>query len=120
MSLPYPRCGEHEIHPAHHEDAARPCPGWTAEQKTVRDLVTGVRECVRENYGPGEPLPGGLRVEMHPSVYQMLMTDPDVWDEPDRAPVVTDFFPVLVRVTTDVKRGAWRLVIVAEEVLLEG
>ena len=88
------------------------------EGKTA--LITGVREYVRENYAPPREPPAGLRVEMHPSVRRLLMVDPDLWEPPVRERDETGFFPVPVRVTADLKPGAWRLVIVTEEVLLEG
>jgi hypothetical protein len=121
MSLPYPRCGRnYEPHLSHYIGNGQECPGWTVDQKLVRDLITGVREYVREHYAPGEPCPDGLRVEMHPSVRRLLMTDPDLWERPGRECELDDWFPVPAKVTTDVPPGKWRLVIVTEEVLLEG
>ena len=121
MSLPYARCGRNdEIHLEHYAGYGHHCPGWTAEQKLVRDLITGVREYVREHYAPREPLPAGLRVEMHPDVRRMLMVDLDLWERPGREREMGDWFPVPARVTTEMKPGTWRLVIVTEEVLLDG
>lgn len=124
MSLPYPRCGNdalHEKHPYQRGSAADwgDCPGWTAEQKLVRDMITGVREYVREHYLPGQPLPEGLRVEMHPDVRRLLMVDPDLWERPGRECELDNWLPVPTRVTTDMKPGTWRLVIVIEEVLMD-
>lgn len=124
MSVPWPRCGDNDPHPAHpalSADFSAPgCPGWTVEQKAVRDLITGVREYVREHWTRSEPPPEGLRVEMHPDVRRLLMTDQDLWERPGWECGMEDWFPVPAKVTTDVKPGTWRLVIVTEEVLLEG
>jgi hypothetical protein len=124
VGIPYPRCGNelpHDPHPAHTADFAAPdCPGWTAGQRTVRRLITGVREYTHEHYAPGEPYPEGLRVEMHPDVCHLLLRDGDLWEGPSRKADVTDWLPVPVKITTDMKRGQWRLVIVTEEVRLDG
>jgi hypothetical protein len=124
VSLPWPRCGNydtHPAHPAHTADFSAPyCPGWTAEQKLVRDLITGVREYTHEHWMPREPLPEGLRVEMHPSVRRLLMVDPDLWERPGRERTVDDWLPVPAMISSELKPGTWRLVIITEEVLLEG
>lgn len=124
MSVPWPRCGNNDPHPTHPalsaDFSAPDCPGWTIEQKTVRDLITGVREYVSGHYAPPRERPEGLRVEMHPSVRRLLMTDPDLWGGPGWETSADDFLPVPARVTVDLKPGTWRLVIVTEDVLLEG
>jgi hypothetical protein len=123
VSLPYPRCHDDTPHGPHPEISGLPgqdCPGWTAEQKTVHDLIAGVQAYVREHWNPREPRPEGLRVEMHPDVHRLLMRDPDLWNRPERESALEDWFPVPAKVTTDVAPGKWRLVIITEEVLLEG
>ena len=67
-------------------------------------------------------LPPGMRVEMHPLVRHVLMADPDLWEPgwPLARNDVTGWFPVPVKVTMDLGKGEWRLVIVTEEVLLAG
>lgn len=82
----------------------------------------GVREYVQEHYnssGTKLRLPDGLRLEVHPAVQRVLMTDPDLWERPGRETALDDFFPVPVRVDYELKRQ-WRLVIVTEEILLAG
>lgn len=92
------------------------------QQQVVRHLVTSVNEYVQEHYNPDGKLrlPDGLRLEMHPDVRRFLMIDPDLWERPGRESGLGDWFPVPVRVTTDLENGRWRLVVVTEEVLLEG
>lgn len=86
----------------------------------VRHLVTSVNEYVQEHYNPYGLLPAGLRLEVSPQVRYLLMRDQDLWERPGREGALEDFFPVPVRVTTDLGKGRWRLVIVTEEVLLGG
>ena len=127
MPVPWPRCGDETPHPGHPAvtaDFSVPgCPGWTEGQQRVRRLILGVRKYMNEHYPRPAPLPAGLRLEMHPSVRRLLMTDPDVW-EPGwgAAGDAEDFFLLLpARVTVeDMKPGGWRLVIVTEEILLTG
>lgn len=125
MSIPWPRCGDEEPHPAHRGPAGHDCPGWTEEQQLIRHLVTSVNEYVREHYplsGPPyrRPLPDGLRLEMHHSLRRLLMTDPDLWERPGLETNVGDWFLVPVKVTTDLKADQWRLVIVTEKILMLG
>jgi hypothetical protein len=125
VSIPWPRCGDEKPHPAHQPASGHDCPGWTVQQQVVRHLVTSVNEYVREHYPLGgppyrRPLPDGLRLEMHPDVRRALMRDPDLWELPGQASGLGDWFPAPVRVTTDLENGRWRLVIVTEEVLLDG
>jgi hypothetical protein len=120
MNLPYPACGNEEPHGPHPQftaDFSVPdCPGWTAEQQAVRHLVTSVVSYVQCNYAPGDKRPDGLRLEMHPAIRQLLMVDPALWDGPGSQ--LEDWFPVPVKVTTDLGKDQWRLVIVTEDVLL--
>jgi hypothetical protein len=123
VSIPWPRCGDEDPHPAHPGTGFGDldCPGWTARQQLVRHLVISVREYMREHYWPVPP--PGLRLEMHPSVRQWLLMDADLlmegaWPGEEVGP--DDFLPVPVKVNLDLKRDQWRLVIVTEEVLLGG
>jgi hypothetical protein len=123
MSVPWSRCGNYEPHERHYDTRDMDCPGWTARQQLVRHLVTSVREYMLEHYGYKPELPPGLRLEMHPSVRQWLMTDADLLTEGEWPPEevrTEDFLPVPVKVTLDLKRDQWRLVIITEEVLLGG
>lgn len=123
MGLPYPACGNgqpHAPHPQLTADFGAPdCPGWTADQQAVRQVITSVRDYVREHYQPGDPLPDGLRLEMHPAVIRLLMMDQSLWEYPVREARPEDWFPVPVRATTDLGGVRWRLVIVTEELLLD-
>jgi len=126
MSIPWPRCGKEDPHPAHQAPAGHDCPGWTADQQLVRYLVTSVNEYVSEHYplrffpDRHRALPEGLRLERHPSVRRMLMMDPDLLEPgwPQARGDGTGWFPCPVKVATDMPKGQWRLVIVTEEVLL--
>lgn len=122
MNLPWPRCGNEKPHPAHPALTFGPpdCDGWTADQQLVRHLITSVNEYVREHYMPGEPPPDGLRLEMHPAIRRCIMMDRDLCAGPWTGGELPDWFPVPVKVTTDLAKNQWRLVIVTEEVLLEG
>lgn len=123
MSVPFPRCGDeqpHERHPFGSGFDYQACPGWTAAQAAVRYLVTYVPGYLLERYGPVSEYPRGLRLEMHPSVSRLLMMDADLWLRPGREATLDDFFPVPVKVTTDLPPGSWRLVIVTEETLAGG
>lgn len=119
MSIPWPGCGNETPHPAHQAASGHDCDGWTKEQQLIRHLITSVNEYVHEHYMPGEPLPDGLRLEMHPLVRRYLDTDPDL-NYPGRSRPRDGWLPVPVKMTTDLAKDQWRLVIVTEEVLLEG
>jgi hypothetical protein len=130
VSIPWPRCGNEDPHLAHPQPdfSAPDCPGWTKDQQVIRNLVIAVHEYVREHYPVSffphrhQELPEGLRLEMHPSVRRALMMDPDLLEPgwPQARDDVHGWFPVPVKVTTDVNPGRWRLVIVTEDVLLDG
>jgi hypothetical protein len=86
-------------------------------------LITAER-ALRDRYAAGSPLsavtalPPGLRLEMHPAMYRLIMQDAD--GAKHGLGDVGSRLGVPVRVTTEVGRNAWRLVIVTEEVLAEG
>jgi hypothetical protein len=124
VSVPWPRCGDETPHPAHPQSGfgMPDCPGWTKEQQLVRHLIFSVNEYVQEHYNPYGRLllPDGIRLEMHPAVRYALMRDLDLWERPGRETVLEDWFPVPVKVTTDLAKDQWRLVIVTEEVLMLG
>jgi len=122
VPVPWSRCGNYEIHPAHparshHEDN---CPGWDRADQVTRDLITKVHGYLGERYGPRMIFPEGLRLEMHPSVRRALMVCRDLWGPASFAGDPVDQFPVPSKVTMDLPEDTWRLVIVQEEVLLTG
>lgn len=89
---------------------------------TAKAVQAAVAEYLRENYAPLQPLPDGLRLEMHPEVYYTIFQDPATaaWGDISSQAGLKKNFKVPVRVTTDVRAGTWRLVIVTEDVLLGG
>lgn len=89
-----------------------------AAQYPAWHLLIAVRQALRGKYGlePWTALPAGLRLEIHPAVYYRLMRDPDAAES--RIGDVGSQIGVPVKVTTDLPHGAWRLVIITEEVLL--
>ena len=91
-----------------------------AAQYPAWHMLTAVGRALREKYGTGPAvvLPAGLRLEMHPAVYHLILQDPDGAEH--GIGDVGSSAGVPVRVTTEVARNGWRLVIVTEEVLLEG
>jgi hypothetical protein len=120
VSIPWPRCGNEEPHPAHQGSTGHDCPGWRKEQQLVRHLVTSVNEYVHEHWMPGQRLPDGLRLEMHPAVRHLLHMDADLWERSGWETTAGDWFPVPVKVNPDLDKDGWRLVIVTEEVLMLG
>jgi hypothetical protein len=79
-----------------------------------------------ERYGPlrwRREIPG-LRLEMHPSTRYLLYQDPELWEYGTFAEPLETFIPrtfgIPFKITTDVEKDHWRLVIVTEEVLLGG
>jgi hypothetical protein len=85
----------------------------------VQDFITAVMKHLLDTYGPRRKgwLPAGLRLEMHPTVNRRLMTDEKYYTWPGE---MSTREQLLVKVTTDVPPGTWRLVIVVEDVLLGG
>lgn len=125
MPLPWSRCGNYGPHDAHAGAGDVNCPGWTPHEQLVRDLITLVNEYLRERcpHLPGVPaeLPAGLRLEMHQSVRRYLMVNADLW-EPGfgLSGDISEWFRVPVKVNPELSKNTWRLVIVTEEVLLDG
>jgi len=122
MPLPWSRCGNYEIHPAHparnhHEDD---CPGWDKADQVTRDLFTKSSGYLAEHYGPQMIFPEGLRLEMHPSVRRAMMLCRDLWGASGITGDPIDHFQVPAKVTMDVPEGTWRLVIVTEDILITG
>lgn len=119
MSVPWSRCGSYELHPWHYDVRDRNCPGWTLSDSVTRELVTSVRQYLHDHY-PDDVYPAGLRVELHPAVSRLLMINPDLnpargasWEE-----TMAGYVPVPLKVTAELPRDGWRLVVVTEEVLL--
>ena len=115
-------CGNKKPHASHldvHMD--RDCPGQFEEEVAVTALIGLLEQYVRD-LGPFPVLPEGIRLEMHPSVRHAIMRN---W-----TPKYADFvsgeepkpFPpqIPVKVTTDLEHGAWRLVVVKEDVINGG
>jgi len=95
----------------------------------ARALLTCVRDEL-DNRWPlrdrgGTKPPEGLRLEMHPAVYYALLRDADLMryysggtDDMDEH--LAGLFRIPVKITQDLERGHWRLVIVTEDVLKGG
>jgi hypothetical protein len=89
-------------------------------------LMYAINDKLTEKYGPlrwRKPVEG-LRLEMHPSTVHLLYRDEGLWGGGTFMEPVDTFFPrtfnVPCKVTTDVEKDHWRLVIVTEEVLMGG
>lgn len=92
-----------------------------SEEAAVRALIAVLDQYVQEHtpYFRAKPLlPEGLRLEIHPLVYHMLMRN-----------AIEDFImmgdplkriPVPVKITPEMPKYGWRLVIVTEEVINGG
>ena len=115
-------CGNRKPHASHldvHMD--RDCPGLPEEEAAVAALIRLLEQYVSD-LGPFPVLPEGIRLEMHPSVRHAIMRN---W-MPSYAEWVSDAEPspfppqIPVKVTTDLKLGQWRLVVVKEEVINGG
>ena len=99
----------------------RDCPGLSEEEVAVTALIGVVEQYVRD-LGPFPVLPEGIQLEMHPSVRHAIMRN---WMPTYEASVSGEEpkpFPpqIPVKVTTDLEHGAWRLVIVKEDVINGG
>lgn len=66
-------------------------------------------------------LPAGLRMELHPHAYYVIMRDPEAgyWPASD-ADGLSQVFGLPVKVTPDLADSTWRLVIVTEDELAGG
>ncbi|HEY2638930.1 MAG TPA: hypothetical protein VGI66_03475 [Streptosporangiaceae bacterium] len=94
---------------------------------TFREMELAIDACLTGKYGPRRirpPLPEGLRLEMHPSVYNQIVRDPTLRDftSSGRNPqeMLAERWQVPVRIAPELDRDTWRLVIVTEEVLMNG
>jgi hypothetical protein len=94
---------------------------WEVSQEQA--LLACVRIFLDSRYDRGRP--EGLRLELHPSVVNMLLTCPELHWELD-APLsdvtrqLSEKFGVPVKVTTELPAAHWRLAIVTEHVLDSG
>lgn len=72
---------------------------------------------------PGSKLPPGIRIEIHPTVYWAIVTDPAFMHDPDlfaSGGDVSDVFRIPVKVDYDVQEDHWRIVVVTEEEISSG
>lgn len=92
-------------------------------------LLIAVTEYLDEHYPHWtyrvNALPEGLRLEMHPRVHYTLAQDPDTYFWPREADdsfeeIYRRVFRLPVKITPDLPEGAWRLVVVTEDVKLGG
>ncbi|HEV3380917.1 MAG TPA: hypothetical protein VG142_08060 [Trebonia sp.] len=82
-------------------------------------IIDPVAKCLKGTYPDGVPMPDGVRLEMNPYFYRFLIRDALFYgDSPAEA--MEKHFPVPVKVTPDIPLGSWRLVVVTEQLLLEG
>lgn len=97
---------------------ALPCPGWTSAQSGTGVLLDTLEDLAR-TWLLARKVPEGVRLECHPYVrYEIQrITIPGYREFCALAEWKPDI-PVLVR--ADMERGAWRIVIVAEELITEG
>jgi hypothetical protein len=97
----------------------------------ARVLLCAVRDYLDERWplrdiaGHAKP-PPGLRLEMHPAVWYVLMTDLSLWqyadgaDRPGAIKAAEEKFGLPIVIDHRLPERAWRLVIVTEDVLLGG
>jgi hypothetical protein len=91
------------------------------EKTAVIALTEVVDKYVREHNPPFTPrpeIPEGIRLEIHPAVYHMLLRN--MAEEYISMKDPLERFPLPVKVTTDVPKYGWRLVIITEEVINGG
>jgi len=62
-------------------------------------------------------LPPGIRIEMHPSTYNLVRSDSDI-DYPQVS--LTEKMGIPVKINPDLGQGEWRLVVVTEDVKTGG
>lgn len=94
-------------------------------QRPARELVEAVRAYLDEHYplwrtDPARYLPDGLRVEMHPGIYHLVLRDPDTWNWQPSTSGMNEAFGLPVRITPELASGTWRLVLVTEDVKMGG
>jgi hypothetical protein len=90
-----------------------------------RRLLLAVREFIDREWPywqSGGVLPEGLRLEMHPAAYHLLLRDPSLYPGwmSDPQEEARKLVPVPLKVTADLEPGHWRLVVVTEDVRLGG
>lgn len=76
----------------------------------------------------GQPLPPGLRLELHPAAWYALLTDHELWKfgrhvHTSLGGDIRDLAEMLglpAEVTSKMPHGCWRLVIITEEALNGG
>jgi len=94
------------------------------EEPTVRTLLLAIREKLRELYGHEAlkpQLPPGLRLEMHPDLFNRVLTDADLtYRSGNFIEPVQEYFGLPVKVVPELPRLGFRLVVITEELLLGG
>jgi len=94
-----------------------------------KDFIGLIYKELTDRYGPSylwkqQPLPAGLRLELHPSLYHTLWSDPELWSLHNilrgEAAGLEGWFRIPVKSTNELLGCTWRLVIVTEEVLASG
>lgn len=83
---------------------------------SARRMLSQVEGYLREHYGPGDTVPAGLRLEMHPNVALEILNQGSEGIESN----ITALYGVPTKATIDLAPGKWRLVTVTEEVHLSG
>lgn len=96
------------------------------EEPTPRTMRLAIRKLIIDRYGAGGlipfekiTLPEGLVLQIHPSVYNRILTDPGAFPYL-RPPDLTAYFEVPATVEPRLPEGTWMLAIVKTEVLLGG
>ena len=89
--------------------------------KALHIAVTGWLDATYPFWRTSQPLPDGLRLEVHPAAYNALLQDPDGWRSWDGTPEgLGQAMPVPVRISRELPAHGWRLVVVTEDVKLGG
>lgn len=91
---------------------------WRQPGVTPKRWLECLKQYLQFKYGITHDYPPGLRLEMHPSVYQWIVMDPELLLDSIGAIGAKATLPV--KVNYDLNQGAWRLVLVKEEELVTG
>lgn len=98
----------------------------------ARALEIALSKLLTDTYGHPlhRRLPDGIRLELHPYTYRLLIQDPEVLRNQFMSgglasprsgeEELAERFEVPVKVTRELPPSAWRLVIVTEDVLADG
>lgn len=91
-------------------------PSEQTQADAVRALVMITEEYARERF---YKLPGGIRLEMHPSVHNILRQHAAA-DFPAHDEALFSFADIPVKIDPDLPKNGWRLVIVTTETINAG